>query len=51
MSANIQRGAGAALEQARVSGLGYNADEVYAYIRKRVAGLQASTPAAIKWRV
>ncbi|MBK4738225.1 hypothetical protein [Noviherbaspirillum pedocola] len=41
----------AALEQARVTGLGYDADAVYAYIRERVARKQTSRPAAIKWRV
>jgi hypothetical protein len=40
-----------ALEQARVSGLGYDADEVHAYIRALVSGKKALRPTAIKWRV
>lgn len=41
----------AALEQARASGLGYEANEVHAYIRARIGGKPAQRPAARKWRV
>lgn len=40
----------AAREEACASGLGYDADEVHAYIRQRALGVDAPRPRARPWR-
>jgi hypothetical protein len=40
----------AAWEQALASGKGYEADEVHAYLKARVAGRKSTKPMAKSWR-
>ncbi len=40
----------AAREEALASGKGYDADEVHAYLRTRIAGKKATKPRAKSWR-
>jgi predicted transcriptional regulator len=39
-----------ALAETRTSGKGYQAEEVYAYLRQRIAGEKTAAPGAVSWR-
>lgn len=40
----------AARDETRVSGKGYDADEVHAYLKARIAGKKSTKPKAVSWR-